>query len=85
VEGLGEHLELGARLVGPVPLQPQHLLELLGVLLGQPPRQLHHLHPGPGQARAPRPTLRGRPKLRHWRSSKGSCTPALGQQTHLWL
>jgi hypothetical protein len=46
VEGLGEGLELGARLVGPVPLQPQHPLELPGVLLGQPPRQLHHVQAG---------------------------------------
>jgi hypothetical protein len=63
VEGLGERVELGARLVGPVPLQPQHLLEILGVLLRQPPRQLHHVQAGPCHRRPPRPTLRGRASL----------------------
>jgi hypothetical protein len=57
VEGLGERVELDSHLGRPVARQPQHLLELLGVLLGQPPRQLHHVHPGPGQTRALTPTL----------------------------
>jgi hypothetical protein len=85
VESLGERLEPGARLVGPVLRQPQHLLELLGVLLGQPPRQLDHVQAGPSHRRTHRPTLGRRASLsRHVEKPCEVLSLCTGKQAH-WL
>jgi hypothetical protein len=60
VEGLGERLDLGARLVGLFPRQPQQVHQVFSMFAGKPPCQLHHVQAGESKRGAPRPTLRRR-------------------------